>query len=389
MTTEHCRVPNVSGKACIARRKIKPHEEKEVVRLYKTGMSTVDLGNQYGVSPTAILNVLHRNKTKMRSGADWKYSERVRQDIIRRYCNYETIQSIANHHQCSLWFIKNIIKTYNIPCRGAKPRYPDLKHDFFSVIDSPEKAWMLGFIATDGCVSKRSLSIVLKRDDRYILELIADLICPSAIVKNGMSSSKKFKRVPTSRLQLYSQQICKDLLLYGIHPNKTRTVQFWHAAPGNLIHHYIRGIFDGDGCYHTAKTNNMVSLSSASKMFLMGVAKTIEKHTGISPSYFKKRKNKDVWEIKYWKNNKVRDIAKWIYQEDSIGLVRKQEIAHRFINTVTREYFNWENTTLEQLLENRKKYKDWREMSVSMGVGLHQLKNRINRLRRLARGIKC
>lgn len=386
MAMNHCTKEKTTR---VARRKIQPSDEQEVIQKYQSGISSEQLAKEYGISATAILNVLRRNKIEMRSGADWKFSEEVRQEIIQRYTDYETIASIAKSIGCSSWFVKDLIRKYGVPTRGTKPRYPDLKHDYFSVIDSPEKAWILGFIATDGCVSGRSLSWALKRADRYILEQIASIICPSVIVTNSFSSDKKMEPQPISRLSFYSKQLCDDLLQYGIHPNKTETVQFWHGVSDSLCPHYLRGIIDGDGCLYTSGTRNHISLCSASKQFLLDVSQSIEKHTGIQHPYLGKRNNCKAWEIKYWKNDNVKKITQWLYQDDSIGLIRKKEIADRFSETVTRQYYDWKNTTLEQLLHDRSNYTSWEEMAESMGLRTAQLKNRVNRLRRLRRGIQC
>lgn len=49
-------------------------------------------------------------------------------------------------------------------------------------------------------------------------------------------------------IDLNSKQIGKDLVNLGITPNKSLTLDInFNMIPNELIHHFIRGYFDGDG----------------------------------------------------------------------------------------------------------------------------------------------
>lgn len=128
--------------------------------------------------------------------------------------------------------------------------------DFFKVIDSEEKAYWLGFIAADGNVSAdySKCTIELKRSDKEHLK------------KFNRNFNNYYKVADyahneylSSRIMISSKQCCLDLVQYGIIPNKSLTLNVkTELIPENLIRHYIRGYFDGDGsiyCSHPNRTS--------------------------------------------------------------------------------------------------------------------------------------
>jgi len=115
--------------------------------------------------------------------------------------------------------------------------------DFFRSIDTPEKAYTLGFMATDGHVAENGMVLSLQKGDRTVLERI----------RGWMHSSHKITERPMSRstgtqatLKVYGSEIVRDLRLLGFSNNKTFTISPW-TGPSELLPHYWRGCVDGDG----------------------------------------------------------------------------------------------------------------------------------------------
>ena len=128
--------------------------------------------------------------------------------------------------------------------------------NFFTEIDSEIKAYLLGFIAADGCVSKKdnTIRIGLQYIDVYVLKLIQEYICPENIIK--YTDYKPDQRSPKYELYFNSIQIKKDLSRYGIVPNKTFASFNLENIPKKFRKDYIRGYFDGDGCFYVAFDEN-------------------------------------------------------------------------------------------------------------------------------------
>lgn len=127
--------------------------------------------------------------------------------------------------------------------------------DFFEKIDTEEKAYWYGFILADGYVAEndkarsRELSIQLAvRDIEHLKKFnksIGGNVEVSIFTKKGESLVKKDHKM--CAIRLYSKKIVKDIEKYGCVPNKTYKDLHIPDIDENLIIHFIRGFFDGDG----------------------------------------------------------------------------------------------------------------------------------------------
>jgi hypothetical protein len=121
----------------------------------------------------------------------------------------------------------------------------------FSVIDSEEKAYLLGLFAADGNVNNRmnTFEIRLHGEDGVFLYNLAEILgsqCRVVERPARMGLSGVMGQIPTE-LRIYSKKLCKDLYEHGVTPRKTYTVLPPPAMPTDLTRHYIRGYTDGDG----------------------------------------------------------------------------------------------------------------------------------------------
>lgn len=172
-----------------------------------------------------------------------------KEKIIEMYKNGDTLIKISNFFGFKSYnFISKILKNegFNLNLRiGSNSRKKSLNENYFDNIDTPNKAYILGWIISDGYVNKNKLKFGLK--DLEILEFI----------KNEMNSGHKIseffiyddrtkKTYSQYSLQICSKKISESLNKLGIHQSKSFTVDL-PKIPENLYSHLIRGIFDGDG----------------------------------------------------------------------------------------------------------------------------------------------
>jgi hypothetical protein len=126
-----------------------------------------------------------------------------------------------------------------------------LDETFFDVIDSEAKAYWLGFITADGCVQsgpagtngwqRHQVSVKLKASDAGHLEkLKSDLTAENPVRPVPQSG------MPAAEIAITSRHLVESLIRLGVTPRKSLTVEPWDG-PGDLMRHYWRGLFDGDG----------------------------------------------------------------------------------------------------------------------------------------------
>lgn len=131
-----------------------------------------------------------------------------------------------------------------------------IRHDFFSNIETELQAYLLGFYAADGSIDekRKTFRIHLQQKDSELVYLYKDIISPDArtytiepkIVtgRNGM----KVQSHGSFGVDITSAQLCNDLVNLGIGYRKTyEELSIPKEIPENLIKHFFRGYFDGDG----------------------------------------------------------------------------------------------------------------------------------------------
>ncbi|HET8689399.1 MAG TPA: hypothetical protein VFM18_22540, partial [Methanosarcina sp.] len=99
--------------------------------------------------------------------------EHLREEILSRYNNGETATSIANSLGEYLQAVTNVIKKYT----GKTKLIPDQGNvRYFSKIDTHTKAYLLGFIAADGCIQRVGnsvgLTVTIHIKDRVVLDTL-------------------------------------------------------------------------------------------------------------------------------------------------------------------------------------------------------------------------
>jgi len=157
-----------------------------------------------------------------------------------------------------------------------RKRQYQLNEDFFENITAPNQAYMLGLMYGDGCVSKmrNSYQIILEMTDRQIVEDFGSLLTdrPIRVIAPAKESHK-----PKYRLAICSTKMANDLISHGCIPQKSKKVSF-PDIPKHLICHFIRGVFDADGCVRWRTDNNpllRVNITTASECFARGLAENL------------------------------------------------------------------------------------------------------------------
>lgn len=121
--------------------------------------------------------------------------------------------------------------------------------NYFSQIDSQEKAYWLGFLFADGNVSKKSSEVRLQihKNDISALEEFNKSICSNRPIRINKSDIATFA--------VADKKIKSDLINLGCTPEKSLTIKFPNI-PQEFCKSFILGFFDGDGCIAKGKHRN-------------------------------------------------------------------------------------------------------------------------------------
>lgn len=194
---------------------------------------------------------------------------------------------------------------------------------YFDVIDCQEKAYWLGFFAADGYnhSSKKCIEFRLHKRDKEILEKFKIHIesnNPIGLYKQTYCN-----------LCLYSKHLSDKLTEYGLGQAKTYTLQL-PKLNNELMRHFIRGYYDGDGCFSVTKRKDRTESSLTFQFNITGMngpLKVIQSHlvnnVGVVNNGLKHRKSTVAVTIHYGGRNVCKRILDYLYQDATIYLQRK------------------------------------------------------------------
>ena len=125
-----------------------------------------------------------------------------------------------------------------------------IDHNFFSKIDTEQKAYFIGLLITDGSIhSKRNtININLIDEDKHILHYFRDLLKTNHPIRFIDIKKHYPSRKNINIFEFRSEKIKSDLAKLSIAPKKTFETRLPLKFIDSKLHrHLIRGIFDGDG----------------------------------------------------------------------------------------------------------------------------------------------
>lgn len=258
-----------------------------------------------------------------------KFSKEQEEEIKKKY-ETKGIRTIAKEFGVGRGPIKRILLEQNlfIPHRKGIQRKYSLNESYFERIDSKEKAYILGFIAADGCVSKkrgnsgRTLSINIKPEDYNVLDFI----------KKELGSDKEIKKIKGAgfglgtsliSLEVNSTKMCSDLEKLGIVARKSLILK-----PPKIEEEYfmpfIKGYFDGDGTiYKTKCYNNYCVGFCGTKEMLEWISNILK----MSIKLEKRHKDcKNNYYFRFGGTNKPYSFMTKFYDSVEISINRKRKL---------------------------------------------------------------
>lgn len=247
------------------------------------------------------------------------------QTIIELYNNGLSIIQIAEQLNCTISNISRRLKKagYKVFLDYTKSRYNRrgryyINQYFFENIETEEQAYFLGIMYSDGSVSDNFF--YLKLTDEDVVQKFKKALQFEGPIKYKHYEEKNYK--DTYKLAVYCKKMVKDLIQLGCVPNKTRVIEFPNIRK-DLIRHFIRGFFDGDGCLSLDKNigHCRFDIVCASEKFLKQIRPIITNQALTNGSLFKESKY-EVWHLKY-SGKQVKQILDWLYTDSTVYMERK------------------------------------------------------------------
>ncbi len=254
--------------------------EEEICNLYTEKISSIKLGKMFNCCPTVILQILRKH----------------------------------------LVHIRNNIEN--------KTKY-SFNHDYFKEINNENKAYWLGYILADGCVSHKELILggALK-DIEIANKFIKDIES-----NNSVKIYKKYvfnKWYEAFRISFRSDSFLKDLNNLGITSRKTDTIRV-PLIDSDLLRHFWRGVLDGDGWVsisnYARKHKNKTYFGLSLEVGICGnefVMKSFSNYLSSLGIENKITPDKSIWRVRVC-NDRALKICEELYEGSTISLARKNQ----------------------------------------------------------------
>lgn len=212
-----------------------------------------------------------------------------------------------------------------------------LNENYFEIIDSREKAYFLGLLTADGCIHKPipgkrkpRISLVLKLEDKYIIESFANAIefkgnIHTITIKKGKYSGHQY-----ARILFTSNKMANDLAKYGVVNNKTYLKHVYPIIPQEYDNDFIRGYFDGNGSVFISNEKHwrkggifpVIHFRFVGQKDLL---ETIKDKLNLKGT-FNKSKRSFVYELCYKRRIQASLFFNKIYNDTNLYIKRKYEV---------------------------------------------------------------
>lgn len=244
--------------------------------------------------------------------------------IVEQYNKGRCLYSLSKEFGFAEQSISKMLKENGVcPRKKAVIEY---NTDFFSKIEKPEKAQILGFIYADGYLQEnyRDLVIRLSRIDREYLEKLKEWFEFTGQIKD-MDYSCAASQL---RIKL-TQKSFEDIQKLGIFQKKSFLITFptESQVPQKLLKYFLLGYFEGDGCLGKTKKGgtfwsfmSTLDMCEKSKHFIYDET---DVKTRIQTR--KTSKGNLVYNLCCSKHYDVIKIMEWMYDGTTLKMQRKYD----------------------------------------------------------------
>lgn len=268
------------------------------------------------------------------------FSEEEKQTIISLYQAGTSLRQLEKELGHTRKTLSKLLKEENVTIKDNTINSRRYQHqeDYFKIINTEDKAYWLGFIYADGFIeSKRKhgaqkLGITLSNVDKeHLVKFKTAIKATNPVLDyqgSGYNQAGMF-----SKILLTSNQTVDDLKALGVIENKTYDLTFPDFIDESLLHHFVRGYFDGDGSI------NYYTTSTGYRKYQIGFTGSLEMIEGLNKFFNKEcsiRKKGNAYQVNYGGVNEVHKILERMYDHATVCLDRKKVKVDDFIKNMVK-----------------------------------------------------
>lgn len=330
---------------------------EELIKDYQENIKSIkELATKYHMGQKKVREILVENNVYIRTAAETSILKRnpghtleeIETIVVENYNKGWGLLKSGKDFGLSMPYVRKILDKHNIEKRDfhtsiqvanqiydrTTTQYKKNK-DFFNV-QSSDMAWLLGFLASDGNVSKKEnlIRIELSSVDEEILQKIKQVVS----IENPIRIYTNKKGFEFAALAWSCKEHKEELSKYGIVPNKTYILTPPEKLDKKYYIDYIRGYFDGDGTINLNKCAHGNALRwgicSATKEMLEWIVDVLYEQYNIPKvNVLRDTSHPNPFYTIVYSTNSTKKIREVLYTENSLFLKRKKDKFDNLINT--------------------------------------------------------
>jgi hypothetical protein len=269
--------------------------------------------------------------------------DELKDTLIKEYSEGISGHEVAKKYGLSFNTLYRRFRRWGIKVKDASEAariYPVKEESYFDVIDTEDKAYLLGLLYADGCNTCGRIILGLQEADKHILDYYNDIIQPGKPLEYVPNNKKNPLWKDMYRLAIHDKHINQTLNEWGIVPKKTFGLTFPDRLNPELYRHFIRGYFDGDGCVMLRDApyfNLRITMISSSTPFITKIAAILSEHVIVNHV----RSKYNSFELLIDGNNNARRMLEYMYKDAHIYFHRKFNKAVEYLKGAdTKELTN-------------------------------------------------
>lgn len=319
------------------------------------GMLTLDeLALEYKAPKTTLQSLARKYGWKRATNKKKVNREELKKDYLNKELK---LTEIFRKYKITPNTMYEILKEENVELFEDRHRLYSFDLSFFDEVDTQEKAYFLGFVFADGGIDedRNVLTITLKPEDIDHLEKFRK------ITKNEKPLYFIYQKLTDKYYPVFSIQsvaMTKKLLEKGLCRNKSFKITFPLYLKENLIKHFIRGYFDGDGGLSFNKARSLNCYFAGNYNFLNTLKEYLYNKLKVN---FALRPQGRIWSLELGRIQGCKIFLDWLYEDATIFLDRKY-----------KRYVEWSNKmkSSERILELIEKINFYRNSYYNNNISL-------------------
>jgi hypothetical protein len=248
----------------------------------------------------------------------------IRRQVIEMFALGNECREITKRLDLSKRAVRRILAEEDINSK-RRNRY-SLNEGYFESIDSPTKAYLLGLMGADGCVTATSY-IALESIDPELIHLLQQELEYTGEIKIIYPPGGY---APHYRINFSSERLAESLRKQSIFAGRTEAGAFY-IPDDQYLHAYVLGYFDGDGsaCRNRGRSGGKVSIVG-SREFVQELRSRLG--LGHLSAHIKGK-------VHYWNlygRSDIQQFYDWVYRFPNLGLERKKQKVEAILGSYHR-----------------------------------------------------